>query len=405
MQLKSEKGFVLPLALLLMIFLTLSGTSFLQLGFLEQRMTMIEINNQSAFYLANAGIERTREAMKIPDDLTWTTVLQDTSQRDSSPPCLTSDPTMCLCPTPTSSKGCIIPPFGATVSSPGLAFEGTFDHGQYQVRAFNNESGTIDTDQILTFRALGTVNGQQKLIETNVLATSNLNLLNCIEGQPCPEKNNGAPTVCDVNTTPKCDSTEGREPASAPNLPTPDFPLTDPNNYYRRVANDKAANFSSLTYQTSISGGLQDNSYYFLSGDITLQNMTANHVVIFVTGKLTVKTGVNLTNAILIGVNQVELKGNGIISSPLPYPVVISGGDVTKSNDTLFGNIYASGKIDLNPVTSYGSLIGQEIVIQGSSTYTDKYGTANYYALMPGFTYPPELKTTVTVSNSWSEVA
>jgi len=417
MRLNSEKGFVLPLALLLMVLLTLSGTSFLQLGFLEQRMTAIEINNQSAFYLANAGIEREREAMKISDTLSWTTLLQDTSQRDPSPPCLTSDPTVCLCPTPTSSRGCVIPPFGKTVSSPDLlAFEGTFDHGQYQVRAFNNVSdpgqnqegehtgenqdgaGTTDTDQILTFRAIGTVNGQQKLLEVTAKAVSGLNLLDCKTGS-CPNTTG--------NSHPTIDALPGHEPVagSTPNVPTPDF------NYYGTPGNFPFA----PNYSTSIPpGGPQSNTYYYISsGDVNISG-NANNVVIFVkNGKLTV--GGTLTNAILVSEKKdVSLNANNL-SAPAPtsslsYPVVIAGANLTikmsSQNSSVSGNIYAAGDINLNPYKNgEGVIIGNTISTTGSSSSFSDGGNSNYYNLMPGFTYPPELKTTVTVSNSWSEVA
>lgn len=60
------------------------------------------------------------------------------------------------------------------------------------------------------------------------------------------------------------------------------------------------------------------------------------------------------------------------------------------------------------PVTVHGVVIGNQVKIQGSSTYTDDHSTDSnylkYYALMPGFTYPPELKTAVTVSGGWREI-
>ena len=45
--------------MLLVLVLAISGVSFRQLDFLERRTTSNTSENVSAFYIANAGIERT----------------------------------------------------------------------------------------------------------------------------------------------------------------------------------------------------------------------------------------------------------------------------------------------------------------------------------------------------------
>ncbi|MBI4436647.1 MAG: hypothetical protein HY590_04465 [Candidatus Omnitrophica bacterium] len=409
MGMRNEKGFILPLAVLLVLVLTISGTGFMHLDYLERRMGMNEVDNHGAFYLGNAGIERARETFKVPSpDFTWTSMLQDPSITDSAPFCLSADPDSCLCP-PDLSRGCIIPPFqtptGNPVISPDMPFVvGVFDDGEYTVRAFNNESSTIDTDQQLTFRALGTVRGEKKLLETTVLAISNLNLINC--GQPpCPTKASGNPTTCDPSTNPSCDPADGREPAAGP-LPSLISPLTDPNNYHRIPANFGLAS-------CSYSGTLSNGCHYVIPGDVTLHDQVANNVVIFSEGEVTIGSNVNLTNAVIIGVNKVTLSGGGadVLSAMLPHPIIISGGNVSGGNAsfTIFGTVFAVGSIDANPVDFHGVLIGDPTVeIQGVSHYTDDHDIdpnyLKYYAFMPGFTYGPELITTTQISGTWREV-
>ena len=399
----NESGFILALSILLVFMITISGMSFMQHDFLERRMAMNTVDNHGAFYVANAGIERAREVLKInTGTLTWTTILNGTAPGYSTDP--SPDPLLC----PDTTRGCTILPFGASVTSStsnNLVFSGTFTsdvNAAYRVRVFNNggsgDSGKADGDQMLTIRAMGIVRGEQKVLEATVLATSNLNLQNCATGTACANDVNGHPTV---------DPAPGREPAVGP-VPALDFPLTNSNNYYR-----KPSNFSAFapTVRTSLPGNVTNGSYYNLTGNVTIKNTTGSNVVIFTTGTLTIGTNVNLTNAILISASKVEFKGSGTINALLPYPAVISGGDVVKSSGsaTVFGTIYAVGTIDFNPIDVHGMLIGNQIKIQGSSTYTDDHTTdpnnyLKYYALIPGLTYTPDLIGTATKTGTWREI-
>src|SRR3989338_8005234 len=75
----SKRGFILPLAVLLVVILSISGTAFMHHDYLERRMATNNLDNQAAFYLANAGIERARETFKLPQpDQLWTRVLNGT---------------------------------------------------------------------------------------------------------------------------------------------------------------------------------------------------------------------------------------------------------------------------------------------------------------------------------------
>jgi len=411
MRKNNEQGFILALSVILVLVLGISGTGFMHLDYLERRMAMNEVDNHGGFYLANAGIERARETFKINTTgaPTWTPVLNETPPYVKD--LIVTDPHYpSLCPIPQ----CIIPSFGREVnalSAPPLPFDATFDDGHYEVRAFNDASGpplfgppgetaTADLNGILIFRAIGHVRGELKLLEAKVQAVSGLNLINCTQG-PCPSKNNGQPAPCDVGTIPKCDPAEGREPAVGP-LPTLDkisegfYPLPNPQNYYRQQSN-----FPGFTY-------IYDNNPLGL----TIKNITADHVVYFVEQEVTIGTNVNLTNAIVVGVTKVTLAGDGTISAPLPYPVVISGGDIKRSSGsaTIFGNVYSvpPGIVDLGPAKIHGVIMGQSVQIQGSSIYQDDHQNLvdplKYYAFMPGFYYPPEVKTTVVTAGGWKEI-
>ena len=423
-----QGGFILPLSILLVVFLSISGMSFLQLDFLERKLTLNNVDNHGAFYVANAGIERARDVLKIPisgSTISWTSVLQSPVWNGGALAAgvyrTQSPPDLLLCPFGVA-RGCVVLPPGSPVGSPdNLVFGGTFDDGQYAVRAYNNESNTTDNDQILTVRALGLIRGDQKLLEANIQAVSALNLINCDDdGFGCPEINGCPNGIC-------MDPAPGREPASSDNLPKLDFPLTNSQNYYRQSSNFIGSGKllgSGGTVRTSIpgSGAVQSNSYYNLTGNVTVKNTTASNVVIFTTGTVTVETGTNLTNIIVVGTTGVDLKGGGTLIAPLPYPAVISGKNITggSGTKTVFGTIFAprpvdaggitgGGTINVNPITLHGVVIGNRVQIQGTSTfYTDDHSTdpnyTKYYAFMPGFVYPPEMKTTVAVPGTWREI-
>ena len=379
----------------LVFLLGISGMSFMHLDFLERKTVLNEVGNHGAFYLGNAGLERAREVLKIPiinDNPTWTPVLNDSDPNHPAGYVTENPPDPLLCPDP--SHGCEILPFGATVSTPGLGFEGTFDDGSYNVRVFNDaaESGTVDTNGILTLRASGLVRGDRKILEATILATSGLNLINCQGnvGDVCPNSKNKNTQIL---------PSSGREPASTPTLPYPDPALTAPNNYYLDPAH---FGLTSCTY----TGTLQNGCHYVISGDVTLSSTgTHDRVVVFSYGKASVQGNTNLSNAIIVGVNEVQLQGNVTLRSPLPNPAIISSGTVKGDNSVqVYGTIYTSGKIELNPIQVHGVLIGKEVKLKGASTLISDDGNLAYYAFMPGFWYPPEMKTTVTTTGSWREI-
>lgn len=426
MRRSGQRGFVLPMAIMLVVLLAVSGASFMQLDFHEKRMAMNESDNHRSFYLANAGIERARETLKMPGT-NWTSVL---SNNPPAPYAHDSNPDPLLCPDP--SRGCVVLPFQTTAGNPVIAhngdpvnsqdqsfpFDNTFDDGEYSARAFNNEAGTVDTDQRLTVRALGTVRGEQKLLELKLMVDSNLNLMNCQgqPGDPCPNS--------EVGNSVEIEFSPGKEPAATPTLPAMNPPLTDPNNFYRNPAN---LTHLTLTNIKILSGDIilttspnpnkpkevkiQNNSYYLTNGNITIKdtssgaNGNSQIVVLSTGGNVEMQSG-TLTDAILIGVNAVSLKGNSILKAPLPYPAIVAGSTVGGDNGvTVYGTIYSVGTIDLRPISVHGVLIGDSINLQGSGYFTDD-GNSAYYALMPGFDYPNELKTMIPVPgpDSWQEI-
>jgi hypothetical protein len=442
----NDQGFILPLSVMLVLMLTVSGTSFMHHDYLERVMAMQAVDHKGAFYLANGGIERARETLKfelVDGEPDWTQVLTDPALAD---PVALANPAAAFCPLclcgndPT--RGCIVPTFqtisaGAVdpVTSPNLPFiAGQFEAGLYDVRAFNNPgdpgTGTEDTDGKLTIRALGAIRGQQKLLEATAAAASGVKLINC-ECNPdatCPESVNGRPDV---------EPMEGKEPACTPMLPYLDPALDEADNFYR-----DPANFSWVTNPPVDLTGmgdvtltptpdpavpsqvlLQDNTYYYATGKVTLQNTGTNTgVVIFsdlfdaaqdLTG-INISTNVTLNGSILIARETITMNGGITISAPSPnYPAIIS--DASVHGDAvveIFGGIFARD-VDLGPMTVHGVLIGEDVEIQGGNPnacnqpggtcYTDD-GNTDYYQFWEGFEYPDELKTTKLVAGGWREL-
>lgn len=439
---RRHQGFILPLSVLLVIVLGVSGMTFLQLEFGERRRASGELDRHGAFYLANAGVQRARETLKIPtseDGLTstWTPVLDGSDGVLDAEYPTDPDPDLRLCPDP-AVRGCVIPPFQTAALNPALRADGvtpvivadgdpvipadfpfgdTFDRGLYTVRVYNNEPSLIDADQALTVRALGQLQGREKLVEVNVLAISDLRLLNCLCGidEVCPEDTNGNPVIL---------PSEGREPACYPALPFLDPPLSDPDNFYRQPDN-----FPTLTYRpiddcavpgqpmkltATVDPGdptmvaIEGNSLYLINCDVIVQNSgSVDNIVIFSTGGNDVKTGVTLNNAIVIGADWVRLRGGVTISHMLEtFPAVISGGGGIQAdaNVNVFGNIYSEGTVDFNSGDFHGMIIGQDVEVQGGqgALYTDD-GDLSYYAVMPGFAYSDDLKATIGMPNTWRE--
>ena len=467
----NNKGFMLPLAVLLVFTLGISGAAFMHLDFLERRMAMNEVDNHGAFYLGSAGIERARETFKVATGTvpSWSPILNPSDgYRDNEyPPDLTFPPDLCpLGP----AAGCLIPPFqttiasnpttgnpfiaatGAPVGPPDFPMADIFSGAPagmvlYDVRAFNDvpplgpstETALTDANGILIFRAVGFVQGERKLLEMKALAISGLNLINC-QGNPidiCPEVASGNPPISNL---------DGHDPETQPDLPDLQFPLATPpnldpmlNNYYRfDLVPTNFTQYSPgpvLTVHTCLtdidctaaSGKVQldvaNDSFYFIDkpgAEVTVDftgGSVRDRVVIFALGGSTGIVDVNaqsdktFTNAIIIGQGEIQLK-HGTVRAPLPMPAVIAEGDVTSGNsDTfVFGTIFAtadpipSGLVNVNPVKVHGVIIGDEVEVQGSSTYSDD-SNLGYYAPMPGFTYPPNLLTTVSTGpGSWKEI-
>ena len=401
---RGEAGFILPMAVLLVVMLAISGTSFMHLDYLERLMTMNEVGNHGAFYLANAGLVRAREEFKIGSSSNWTLVLSGAAPGYAleNPP----DPVLCA-----AGKNCILPPFGASASSPELPFDAGFSGGTYAVRAFNDaaEAGNTDVNGLLTLRALGNVHGEQKVVQINVQAISGLNLINCQgeAGSPCPDVRNPNATISYL---------DGRAPSASPQLPSmpplasPLNPSTcNPANLY---CNRNNLGAFGLTQTITLSGGsttlssLQNNTYYFARGNVTIKSSGTNHnVVIVALGNISTQGNVTLNNSMLVSGASVSLKGNFTISAVLPFPAVISSGAVNADNSvTAIGTIYASGPVDFRPLQIQGVIIGSDVTLQGAATLVTDGGNAAYYAFMPGFTYPSDLQTTALTSGSWQEL-
>ena len=409
--LAGESGFVLALAMMLMLILTFTGMGFLQLDFLEHRMVTNEKGNHDVFYLANAGIERSRTVFKIPDSLSWTTVLNGADPNYLAD----ANPSALLCPfgplsSPTS-RGCVIPPFqttalnpgiitanGGPVVSPNMPFDGTaFFRGQYTVRAYNNngvgDAGTTDGDQSLTLRALGTVGGEKKLIQMDVRAISGTRLINCqgASGDKCPEK--------DINKS-TFHFLDGRDPQSFPEVPMPDF------KFY-----SNAGNFPWLT-NCKWTGTIQNNCYYSTKSDISITTVgTYYNVVIHTTKGIDVKVdsapGVKFFDSVLIAEKDMKLHGGLEIHAPLPLPAIVDGGklgakDAGAMAVNVYGALYGGGGTKLDDMSVEGIVIVND-KLNVTGTYTDNDNLA-YYDLIPGFIYPKKLKATKIMTSTWKEI-
>lgn len=404
---------MLPFSVVLVLLLGISGVSFMQLDWLERRVALNEVDNHGAFYLAQAGLARAQAVLKINSHNVvapnWTLLLQNLTNdtnRANNP----------LCPTDPAWQCGIIPTLGAAVLPPdGLVFASTFDDGRYEVRAWNDaapgETSTRDQNGLLTVRARGTIRGEQKVVEVQLRAVSTANLINCMVGATCPSTITGIPTV---------DPAPGRAPAVLNQYPQLDYPLTDARNYYRTPGNFSFITTTTTTYN----GTVTDGTFYNLTGDVTIRDVTANNVVIFTTGRLTVDTNTDLTNAILIGSSGVQFQGTSTIRAPLTptngmYPAVLAGNGAIASaannRVTIYGNVFTGFQINLQPGTSvYGVLFGEFVRIGGfpdllqPSTYTDNHTSdpnyLKYYEPMPGLMYGPDMLTTVTVSGTWREI-
>ena len=450
-----EGGFILGVAMIMILVLAIAGLGFSQLDSLERGITWKEVDDHNAFYLASAGLERARTAYKaqfVSGNLTWTPLLKGTVARYPLDP----DPAAGNWPNP-----CVIPPFQTNSANPNvippnrdgdpvtpvsldptippdLPFSGTLTQGSYTVRAFDNADGdgpSTDRDGIITVRAVGTSGItyiQRRVLEFDLLATLDLGLINC-QGDPgerCPDVINGNPVI---------QPSPGRSPDSHPVLPSLP-PLEDPlapgacnlANYYCDPDNPnypdnnlnkwrKNNNLPSLTKRNllpvetkivkdkpknSSEVQFEDDKYYFTDHDVEIKGVSNGHNVVIVSlGNILVATGVTLTDSVIVAGELADFRGGVTLRAPPPYPAVISGGAVhANANVEIFGGIYSSGTVDLNPIKLHGVLIGEHVEIQGGAgtLYTDD-GNPMYYAPMPGVTYPNALVTTRLVGGSWRE--
>ena len=400
--------------MLMLLVLTVSGMGFLQLHYLEQRMAMGTRWNENSFFLASAGIERAREVFKVDNTLKWTNILNGTTANfptDANPDAL-------LCPD--TSRGCTVPSFQApsgnamtSQNALNFPFFSSSDIGSYSVRAFNDEPGTTDTNGIITVRSLGDVLGEKKMIEAKIQAATNLDLINCKNGLStnCPDPTGSAWTHSNL---------PGFDPAFHSALPSLIDELTVGTGYYRSaVISDlgiPAANVHDFTMAnlTLDSGNTAPHSYYFNTGNIAISNDAnlTNVSVVVALGDITVN-GATLSKVILASGGTVSLKNNTTVNTQannlVPYPAIIAGVGVTNANNSVsvYGNIFSSGTIDMHPVMVTGSMIGNIVKVQGAGSFSDGSPTSPnraFYDLMPGFTYPSELKTTRIVSSSWKEI-
>ncbi|OGX45390.1 MAG: hypothetical protein A3I71_04575 [Omnitrophica WOR_2 bacterium RIFCSPLOWO2_02_FULL_63_16] len=417
---ENQGGFILPLSVLLVVVLSISGAGFMQHDYLERRMAINEVDNHGAFYLANAGIERARETFKVPDaTFTWTQVLQGSNPNypiDQAPEYGPAG----LCGS-NVAKNCVIAPFqnaaGDPVVAPDFPFAESFDDGQYEVRAFNDDEASganFDTNGVLIFRARGTVRGEEKLLEVKAQAVSGLGLINCQSGvaTECPEIKGGGIDVDEIATY-----LDGRAPALQEDLPYLLVPLTDPTNYYRNPANFGLTDCSASVADPA-SLDPEEGCFYYLESDVTITgdvgdedgDGVADGAVVVTTGDLEIPGNAVLNNTILAAVGDIQLQGNILLTAPpapnpFTYPAIISGGVVKGDNSVaITGNVFSSSDIDMNPVQVNGLLIAEEVLLQGNSTAISDEGNLDYYRFMPGFHYENGSKTTVVMPGSWQEI-
>ncbi len=460
----ASHGFILSMAMMLVLVLTVSGMSFMQLDFLERRMALGQGDNHGAFYLASGGIERALASFKISplqgSNPSWTPTLDpnhlahpNNYPTDSSYP---SD----LCPD--RLRGCVIPPFQTRASNPSIQANGDpisyvpgfspalyapldalFSDGSYTVRAFNNLDfngpDLADDDGVITLRAIGLVRGERKILQADIRAVSNLRHMNCVQdsndpvGTGCPEVDSGSNTI---TTSP------GKSPFRfpvPPGIPRPNPSLTNAGSYYRNPANFSSFIPNAQTINVKPANPLggpcphtlnvQSDTYYMITYDsrcwssgraVNIQGVAASNVLIFVdNGYIDLMNGVDLGDSILVasgsgtgGTGQVRLRGSLTLSAPVTYPAIMASQGVYhddwNSHATIYGNIYSDRLINFGSnATVHGLLLSTDIELRGSSTFTDwdPNGNLPYYgSFMPGFSYPDDFKATVINGGSWQEV-
>lgn len=447
---RPRRGFILPMTVLLVLVLSISGMGFMQLDFLERRVTLNETDNHRAFYLASAGLERTRAALKIavPENGSpnWSLVLADEAFQDTS-----GDPLLCPLGPP-----CIAPPFGLAAIdavSGEPPFDAAFGRGAYTVRAFNNsdvpgETSTQDVDNILILHSLGIAGNEQKLLEVQVFGISGLKLINC------GYSDNSPPAECPdmwkvMQGLARTNAIEGREPEAFLSNQLPTFNQAFYENYknfpwiqgwqnglpsdFGKALSDDWDPFAGPPSEV-INRTLPSNTYFFVNGDVTLpQEAYGEGVVIFSTGTVELKQKAELINSIVIGLEGVKLRNEARVTAPLSsghFPAIVAGGPIPNSTSggkpptavdlqllavgdpdkkppNVLGAIYAvSGNIELGMKQKVeGVIIARdgEVIMNAESRVTDE-GKLEHYNFLRGFTYPPDSRTTEIVPGTWREL-
>ena len=72
----NESGMILPMVIIFMFALTITGLAFLNMGVMEHNLTMREVHKTQAFYLAEAGMEHAR--FKLRDNWDILTSIDET---------------------------------------------------------------------------------------------------------------------------------------------------------------------------------------------------------------------------------------------------------------------------------------------------------------------------------------
>jgi hypothetical protein len=412
----NNKGFILPITMTLIVVMTIGGFGFLHLKYLENKLVTDQDNDHSAFYLANAGIERAKTSYKIATDTgtpNWTSVL------DGSDPDYPTDNSApeALCPSFFPSRGCAIPPFqttqnanisidGHTITSPEFPFDSFFDNGSYTVRAFNNEPGTTDTDQIITLRAMGAVDNETKVLEITARAVSGLKLINCQgnPGDPCPD---------DVNQNAELINMGGKDPESFTALPqfNEDFYRNKDNFPWPMTVHTCQTDIDCSASKTTIINAQSGHMYILEGPELQSKNVQINasnpvqEIVVFSEIDLEINGNADLTDVVLISKENLQLQGNITVRASLPFPALIAEGNVGADNSVeIYGGVYSAGDIDFRPIQVHGVLIGQTVDLQGAATLITDDNNPDHYQFMPGFTYPDDLKSTATVAGTWREI-
>lgn len=418
-----ERGFVLPLSVLLVIVLTISGMGFLQHDYLERRMTSNNVDNHAAFYLANAGLERARAVAHMEEKngkTSWSPILQgdNPSYEVRNEPQDVFDDRLC------ERYPCVVLPFGPLVraqdSPSNPPFNTEFSRGEYAVRAYNNmeeAQGNEDVDQYLTFRSLGLVGNELKVVEATVSPASTLRLINCgYPGTPSPD------AVCPATTCPLCidpiDEDHAPKAFNSAQLPTPNEAFYNSASHFPWATQRDCPPSGEFQESTIL-----NNSYYFCDTDVTVNSgVDAAGVVIISTKTITLNQSVQLrsvpgvSGSTLFASGNVQIDRSVQLQSLLPFPAVVSlsGTMQIDQGGWIRGAVYAAGDINVERgervtgvIVAHGSIVTPQDVgmvnVLGTNARVDDQENLEYYKPIRGFNYPSEQGSGI-VFGSWREL-